>query len=110
MIEGPACCNWKDYGFRKISKVVFSKLDYSRNVIVVELVVYDRIQENLLLFEIEKRTGGEAIRTLWEVNHMEETSWRQKSRVLWLKEGDRNTNSFLEWQMPLEESTTLVRL
>ena len=34
------------------------------------------------------------ISELDKLAHLEETSWRQKSRVLWLKKGDNNTKYF----------------
>jgi len=42
--------------------------------------------------EIDQR--GEPKEELARVLHIEEISWRQKSRVLWLREGDCNTKFF----------------
>lgn len=36
---------------------------------------------------------------LWDVNRMEKMFWRQKSKVLWLKEGDKILTFFTKWQM-----------
>ena len=42
----------------------------------------ERIERNKLLFK------------LWKALRIEESLWRQKSRVRWLKESDRNTSFF----------------
>ena len=39
---------------------------------------------------------------------LEEVSWRQKSRMLCIKEGDNNTKSSIRWQILREGITILV--
>ena len=42
----------------------------------------------------ERDLRGSHLLELDKLAHLEETTWRQKSRVLWLKEGDNNTKIF----------------
>jgi hypothetical protein len=61
---------------------------------VEELKVLDRLEEDRGLSEEEKERRR-ALATDLEVSLLqEEISWRQKSRVRWLKEGDKCTKFF----------------
>jgi hypothetical protein len=59
-----------------------------------ELKVLDRIEEGRSLTEEEKERKRQICRELEASLLQEEISWRQKSRIRWLKEGDKCTKFF----------------
>jgi hypothetical protein len=72
----------------------FGNVEVRKNKLMEDLCALDRLDEQRGLAPEEKIRKYEVIRDLENSTLQEEISWQQKSRVLWLKEGDKCTNFF----------------
>jgi hypothetical protein len=68
---------------------VFSNVEFRKKALLEELNSLDCLEEDRGLVDEEKLRKSVVICELEHVTLQEEISWRQKSKVLWLKEGDR---------------------
>ena len=75
-----------------------------------KVAVWDNIESERPLSseELEARLAAMEDFKKWSV--MEETSWRQKSREIWLKEGDKNTGFFHKMANSHKRRNTINRI
>jgi hypothetical protein len=79
---------------KKWNEQVFGNVEFRKKALLEELNALDCLEEERGLVSEEKLRKSVVISELEHATLQEEISWRQKSRVLWLKEGDKCTKFF----------------
>ena len=77
---------------------------------MAKVAVWDNLESERPLSPEELGTRMTALEEFEKWSLMEETSWRQKSREIWLKEGDRNTGFFHRIANSHKKSNTIERI
>jgi hypothetical protein len=72
----------------------FGNVSVQKQQMMADLIALDEVEDSRPLSIEERGRKEQLIVGLEKVILMDEISWRQKSRALWLKEGDKNSSFF----------------
>ena len=89
---------------------VFGRLEVNKNLALHQVEHWDGVESERILSERETELKKEAKETYQKWVLLEELHWRQLSRELWLKEGDRNTGYFHRMANAHRRNNTLDRI
>lgn len=76
------------------NKEVFGNIDNLLKSAEDEVHEWDLMAESTTLAEVELRKRREARSLMWKLSRDKERLWLQKSRMLWARNGDKNTRFF----------------
>ena len=92
------------------NKEVFGRVEENKKSALAIVADWDNLESERPLSSEELGTRMTAVEDFKKWSLMEETTWRQKSRELWLKEGDRNTGFFHRMTISHKKSSTIERI
>ena len=89
---------------------VFGRLEVNKKSALQQVEFWDGVESERSLSERETELKKEVKETYKEWVLLEEIHWRQLSRELWLKEGDRNTGFFHRMANALRRNNSLDKI
>ena len=92
------------------NKEVFGRVEENKKLALAKVAAWDDLESERPLSPKELGTRMTALEEFKKWSLMEETSWRQKSRKIWLKEGDMNTGFFHIMANSHNKSNTIERI